>query len=152
MDEETNVTLINMEGLVEKAQIGLIDGLNDAALDFATRLASELPPGVSVTQIVIKPAKGSNDTYTTSVGIEDQGVLKWLWGYWKGIPEVVDIFGNMRFSRWKNGPASLRRSDGFFHFKHVQHEYLPHDFIEKALSKFDTLEDRIVRKMNERFK
>jgi hypothetical protein len=148
-DEETSVVLINMEGIEEKAQQGFIDALNSGAVDFAARLAEELPPGVNASQIIIKPAKSGSDTYTVSVGIEDEGVLKWLWGYWKGESAVVDIFGNMSFQRWKN-PHSEPDKNGYYHFKHVRHEYLPHDFVEKALEKFDTLGDKIISKMRER--
>jgi hypothetical protein len=149
-----DVTLINFEGLTEKAQMGVIDGLNLAAVDFAARLAEQLPPGVSVNAIVIKPARGDGNTYTVSVGIEDKGILKWLWGYWKGVPNIVEIYPRvaraLRFSRWRNGPNDLRDKDGYFNFKHVSHEYLPHDFVEQAIAKFDTLGERIISKMKER--
>src|SRR5258708_4092149 len=109
---------INLNDLVEKAQIGTIDALNDLAVDFATLLAEELPPGVAAKSITIRPSNAAGDTFTVSVGIVDEGVLKYLWGYWKGKPEIVDIYAKnsafMKFDRWKNGNTDLKWKDGFW--------------------------------------
>lgn len=143
--------------LVEKAQLGVIDGLNQAAVEFAVKLADELPPGAAARSIVIRPTRPEGETnYVVSIGIEDKGVLKYIWAYWKGIPQTITIFAHRRFmvfDRWKNGPSDLRwKSDGKFHFPQVQHTYLPHDFVERAIAKFDQLENTILRKIGDRFK
>jgi len=152
---DDGVVLLNFEALIEKAQLGVIEGLNQAALEFSVRLAAELPDGVAAKSIVVKPSNRQGDKFTVTVGIENEGVLKYLWAYWKGEPEIITISGHpwMRFDRWKNGPSELRwRKDNLFHFKTVKHEYLAHDFVERAIAKFDTFGETIIRKFNERVK
>lgn len=146
-------TIINLEALVEQAQLGVIDGLNQAAVEFMAALASELPPGAAAQSITIRPTTEQGGKYVVSVGIEDEGVLKYIWAYWKGEPTTITITAHqkvMKFDRWTNGPADLRSPDGHYYFPQVQHTYLPHDFVERAIAKFDSLVPIISNKLAQR--
>ena len=144
----------DFSGLVEKAQLGLIDGLNQAALEFSVKLADELPPGAAAKSIVVKSVNTAGTDYVVQVGIQDERVLKYIYAYWKGVPATITINAHnqfIKFDRWKNGPNEMRwRKDGMFHFRQVRHTYLPHDFVERAIYKFDTVAETISRKLGAR--
>lgn len=129
----------NIDRLSRFLDEGVLTAMVQAQTEFAAVVQAELP-GQNLKNVVKKrPITKQGNKYTASVSIDDQSILKYLWAYWKGVPNTVTIVAHhkfMVFDRWANGPNNLRWNDGKFHFQVVHRTYAAHDFVSRAIFKF----------------
>lgn len=154
-DDDDVVLQMDFTKLQQNVDLAVLEGLNQAGLEFRGELAKQLPHN-PIEKIVVKPSNKEGDMYTVSVAIEDQGMLKWIWAYWKGLPSTITITAHkiwMKFDDWDKGDDSYRwKTDGLFHFHQVHHTYPPHPFVENAIANFQQTADIISRRLVDRLK